>query len=144
MFLLRRMSKLWSQNPPPANWRNECPKFQEYAEGRIRDSNKIILKSNRPPDEAELHECLVAAKDPKAPNHRHIYRIIGEMLLRPIFEESAESWDALGFLGQASTRPPVSLTDYSGELDFEFNKWLQVVPEHLKDLVVRIGKKIGD
>lgn len=63
--------------------------------------------------------------------------IIAEML-RPFFEESADNWDALRFLGHASASPPVNLRDLVTNSDFEFNRWLEAVPEHLKDLVRRI------
>jgi hypothetical protein len=116
LVLLRRMSKLWSNNPPCANWRSYAPKFQEYAQNRIRKAREV-----------------------ENPDYRLKNVIVAEMLC-PLFEESAESWDALCFLEQASVCPPISLTDLDLDSDLGFDRWLQVVPEYLKDIVVRICK----
>jgi len=121
LVLLRRMSELWGNNPPDANWRSYAPEFQQYAQNRIRQ-----------------------AREAEEPNDRLKNVIVAEMLC-PLFEESAESWNALCFLGQASTSPPVELTDWNSDLvDFSFDRWLQAVPEYLKGIVVRIGKTLKD
>ena len=121
LVLLRRMSKLWGNNPPCANWSSYAPEFQQYAQNRIRE-----------------------AEEAEEPNDRQRNAIVAETLC-PLFEESAESWNALCFLGQAFASPPVNLTDWNPDLvDFSFDRWLQVVPEYLKDIVVRIGKTLKD
>lgn len=120
LVLLNRMSKLWSNNPPRANWRSYAPKFQQYAQNRIRQ-----------------------AREAEEPNDRQKYVIVAEMLC-PLFEESAESWDALCFLGQASASPPVSLTDLDLDSDLSFDRWLQAVPGNLKGIVGRICKTLKD
>jgi hypothetical protein len=120
LVLLRRMSKLWGNDPPCANWRSYAPKFQEYAQNRIRQARRA-----------------------EETNNRQKYLIVAEMLC-PLFEESAESWDALCFLGQASVCPPVSLTDLDPDSDLGFDRWLQAVPRNLQGIVVRIGKMLKD
>ena len=120
LVLLRRMSKLWGNNPPYANWRSYAPKFQEYAQNRIRK-----------------------AREAENPDYRLKNVIVAEMLC-PLFEESAESWDALCFLGQASVCPPASLTDLDLDSDLGFDRWLQAVPRNLEGIVVRIGKTLKD
>ena len=120
LVLLCRMSELWSNNPPRANWRSYAPEFQEYAQNRIRK-----------------------AREAEDPDDRLKNVIVAEMLC-PLFEESAESWDALCFLGQASVCPPVSLTDLDLDSDLGFDRWLQVVPEYLKGIVIRICKTFKD
>jgi hypothetical protein len=121
LILLRRMSELWGNNPPYANWRSYAPEFQQYAQNRIRQ-----------------------AREADEPNNRLKHVIVAEMLC-PLFEESAESWNALCFLGQASTSPPVELTDWNRDLkDISFNRWSQAVPEYLKGIVARIGKTLKD
>lgn len=121
LVLLRRVSKLWGDNPPRPDWRSYAPKFQQYAQNRIRK-----------------------AREAEDPDDRLKNVIVAEMLC-PLFEESAESWDALCFLGQASTSPPVELTDWNPHLkDISFDRWLQAVPEYLKSIVVRIGKTLQD
>ena len=120
LVLLCRMSKLWGINPPFANWRSYAPKFRENAQNRMRE-----------------------AKEAKEPDYRQKCVIVAEMLC-PLFKESAESWDALCFLGQASASPPVSLIDLDLDSDFSYDIWLQSVPEHLKGIVIRIGKTLKD
>jgi hypothetical protein len=120
LVLLRRMSKLWGNNPPRADWRSQAPRFQQYAQNRIRQ-----------------------VREAEELNDRQRNIIVAEML-RPLFEESAESWDALCFLGQASASPPINLTDLNLHQDFGFDRWLQAVPEYLKGIVVRTGKTLKD
>jgi len=121
LTLLRRMSKLWGDNPPYARWRNYAPKFQHYAQNGIRE-----------------------AKEVEEPSDRQKNTIVAERLC-PLFEESAESWDALCFLGQGFASPPVDLTDWNpGSVDFSFDRWLQAVPEYLKDIIIQIGKTLKD
>ena len=120
LVLLRRMSKLWGNDPPRADWRSYAPKFQQYAQNRIRK-----------------------AREAEDPDDRLKNVIVAEMLC-PLFEESAESWDALCFLGQASVCPPVSLTDLDLDSDLGFDRWLQAVPRNLEGIVVRIGKTLKD
>jgi hypothetical protein len=121
LVLLCRMSKLWVNNPPFANWSSYAPKFRENAQNRIRD-----------------------AKEAEEPSDRQGHVLNAEILC-PLFKESLESWNALCFLGQASTSPPVDLTDYKEhEVGFSFDNWLQAVPHHLKGIVLRISKSPKD
>jgi len=120
LVLLRRMSKLWGNDPSRTDWRSYAPKFQQYAQNRIRK-----------------------AREAEDPDDRLKNVIVAEMLC-PLFEESAESWDALCFLGQASVCPPVSLTDLDLDSDLGFDRWLQAVPRNLEGIVVRIGKTLKD
>jgi len=118
LVLLNRMSKLWGNSPPRANWRSYAPKFHQYAQNRIRQ-----------------------AREAEEPNNRQKYVIVAEMLC-PSFEESAESWDALCFLGHASASPPISLTDLDLDSDLSFDRWLHAAPENLKGIVGRICKAL--
>jgi hypothetical protein len=118
LVLLRGMSELWGNNPPRDNWRSYARKFGQYAQNRVRK-----------------------AREAEDPNDRLKYVIVAEMLC-PLFEESAESWDALCYLGQASVYPPVSLTDVDLDSDLGFDRWLQAVPRNLEGIVVRIGKTL--
>jgi hypothetical protein len=142
LVLLRRMSKLWCYDPPFPNWVSYAPNFEEYAQDYIRQAGQCQFGSNWPPNETQLRAWLTASEPSfKAePCDRQRNVIIAEKLLRSLFEESADSWDALCFLGQAFTSPPASLTDLDKNSDFKFDIWLQAVPEHLKVLVKRIGK----
>jgi hypothetical protein len=121
LTLLRRISKLWANNPPRARWRSCAPKFQRYAQNGIRE-----------------------AKEAEEPSDRQKNTIAAERLC-PLFEESPRSWDALCFLGQGFASPPVDLTDWNpGLLDFSFDRWLGAAPEYLKDVIIRIGKTLKD
>jgi hypothetical protein len=121
LTLLRRMSRVWSNNPPYAHWRDYAPKFQHYAQNGIRE-----------------------AKEAEQPSDRQENTILAEMLY-PLFVESAESWDALSFLGQGFASPPVDLTDWDpGSVDFSFDRWLQAVPEYLKHIIIGIRRVLKD
>jgi hypothetical protein len=120
LVLLHSMSRLWGSNPPRDNWRSYAPKFQQYAQDRI-----------------------LRVRQTEQPDYRQRCVIVAEMLY-PLFQESRESWDALSFLGQASTSPPVSLTDWNPNTGFTFDRWLQAVPEHLKSIVARICEAFKD
>lgn len=113
--LLCRMSKLWSNNPPCPNWSIYASKLQHYAQRVIRD-----------------------AKQADQPNPRH-GQVLNAEILRPLFDESLENWNALCFLGQASTCPPADLADYNArQVGFSFDRWLQAVPPYLRGIVLRI------
>ncbi len=119
--LLRRMPKLWSNNPPRADWSSRAPHFQRYAQNRIQD-----------------------AKEAQEPTQRQ-KEVLNAEILRPLFEESLESWNALCFLGQASTSPPVHPTDWNEKItDFSFDRWLQAVPDYLKGIVRTISNTPED
>lgn len=121
LVLLRRTSKLWASNPPCTYWSSYAPEFQQYAQNRIRQ-----------------------AKETEAPNVEQKKVIIAEMLC-PLFEEGQENWNALSFLGQASTPPPASLTDWNPDLaDFSFDRWQHAVPECLEDAVAMIARTLRD
>ena len=113
--LLCRMSKLWLNNPLRADWRNYAPEFQQYAQNVIRD-----------------------ARQADQPNPRQ-GQVLNAEILRPLFDESLENWNALCFLGQASTCPPADLADYNArQVGFSFDRWLQAVPHYLRGIVRRI------
>ena len=115
--LLFRMSKLWTNNPP--NRRH--PKFREYAQGRI-----------------------LSAKQAAQPDPRQ-GQVLNSEILRPLFKESIQNWNALTFLGEAATSPPTHLKDWNPhERGFTFDRWLQAVPPHLKDIVRRISNTPQD
>lgn len=145
VVLLRRMSKLWCYDPPFPNWVSYAPNFEEYAQDYIRQAGECQFGSNWPPNETQLCAWLTDAK----PSFTGVLcdrqrNVIFAEMLRPLFEESAENWDALCFLGEASTSSPVYLNDLNLNSDFEFDRWLQAVPEHLKVLVERIRKMFED
>ena len=146
VVLLRRISRLWCYDPPFPNWVSYAPNFEEYAQDYIRQAGEYQFGSNWPPNEAQLYAWLTNAKSSftGAPCNRQRNVIIAEKLLLPLFEEAAENWDALCSLGEASTSSPVCLTDWNQNSDFEFDRWLQTVPSHLKVLVERIRKMFED
>lgn len=139
LLLLRRISKVWACTPPYPHWVSYAPCFEEYAEERIRAATDTVFGSDSLPDQAELRAWLttVSSSLQDNPLDRGRNVIIAEML-RPFFEESVGNWDALRFLGQASAFPPVDLRDLDLNSHFQFDKWLEAVPEHLKGLVRRI------
>lgn len=112
--LLCRMSKLWANDPPLVN--RHPPRFREYAQERIRDAQ-------------QAHQ-----PDPRQG------QVLNAEILRPIFQESLQTWNALCFLGQASTCRPADLTDWNPhQIGFSFDRWLQAVPPCLKAIVQRVS-----
>lgn len=139
LILLRRMSKVWDCKPPFRNWSDYAPRFEEYAQNHIHQAITKVFQSESLPYQSQVHKWLASVNSSfrPCPTWRERNVIIAEML-RPLFEESRANWDSLRFLGQASASPPVNLTDLDMNSDFKFDKWLEAVPEHLKDLVRRI------
>lgn len=112
--LLCRMSKLWLNNPLRVTC-SHTPKFQQYAQ-----------------------DVIQRAKEAEHPDHRQ-GQVLNAEILRPLFDQSLENWNALCFLGQASTCPPADLADYnSRQVGFSFDRWLHAVPPYLRGIVQRI------
>jgi hypothetical protein len=110
--LLCRMSKLWLNNPLRADWRSYAPRFQQYAQ--------YVIQRARQADQ---------------PDHRQ-GQVLNAEILRPLFDQSLENWNALCFLGQASTCLPADLADYNDrQVGFSFDRWLHAVPPHLRRIV---------
>jgi hypothetical protein len=113
--LLCRMSKLWLNNPLRADWRSYAHHFQQYAEDVIRRARQA--------DQPDARQG----------------QVFNAEILRPLFDESLQNWNALCFLGQASTCPPADLADYNArQVGFSFDRWLQAVPPYLRGIVRRI------
>jgi hypothetical protein len=141
--MLRLMSKTWERLVPFRDKVTYAPKFESYAKNRVRDAALRIFQNGYLPGQEQLSKWFVSIKETLAKEPRDYERnvIIAEML-RPLFENSAANWDALRFLGQASASPPVDLKDLDVNSGFSFDRWLNIVPEHLKDLVQRISSML--
>jgi hypothetical protein len=140
--ILRQMSKAWEKVRIPGPLIDKLSdeiKIKKYAENRIREATMEAFQSESLPDMARLHEWFISIKGylQQNPCDRPRNVIIAEML-RPLFEESKANWDALCFLGKSSSAPPVNLTDLYMNSEFESDKWLEAVPDQLKDLIRRI------
>jgi len=144
LMLLRRLSMPLGI-PPSPHWVSCARSFEAYADARIQHATATVLGSDSLPDQPQLSEWLTTVSDSfrEDPLNRPRNIIIAEML-RPFFEESVENWDALRFLGKACSSPPATLDDPNLYSDFEFERWLEAVPEHLKDLVRRISDVCED
>ena len=141
LLLLDKMSVAWGLAPPFQNWKSYAPTFKEYAQNHIRKMTMEVFNTECLPDQDQLQKWLatVSGSFKRDPINRPRNTIIA-LMLRRIFEEAKGNWDAIRFLGQASTNPPVSLTDLNTNSEFEFNKWEEVVPGPLKELVRRINR----
>ncbi|MBA7474212.1 hypothetical protein ES707_09560 [subsurface metagenome] len=140
--ILRRMSEAWKKvriQGPYVEKRLDEIKIKKYAENRIREASMKTFQIESLPDLVRLREWFISIKGSlqQNPCDRQRNVIIAEML-RPLFEESRDNWDALCFLGKASASPPVNLTDLDTNSNFEFNKWMDAAPDQLKDLIRRI------
>jgi hypothetical protein len=138
--MLRRMSKTWERLVPFRDRVTYAPKFEAYAKNRVREEALKTFQSECLPGQEQLSKWFGNIKGTLVKEPRDYERnvIIAEML-RPLFENSAANWDALRFLGQASASPPVDLKDLDVNSEFGFDRWLDIVPEHLTDLVRRIS-----
>lgn len=145
LLLLWRLSETWIFSPPFPNWTTYAPEFREYAEGRVRQATNDVFGSDSLPDSDQLHKWLISVRPSLLKNlyERERNVIISEMI-RPFFEKSAESWDALRFLGQASVPSPVDLTDFKKNADFRFDRWFEAVPNHLKQIVREVRDILDD
>lgn len=141
LLLLDKMSVAWDLAPPFPNWKSYALTFKKYAQDHIREMTREVFNTECLPDQDQLQKWLATVNSSFKgdPIDRPRNTIIA-LMLRPIFEEAKGNWDALRFLGQASTNPPASLTDLNTNSEFEFNKWEEVVPEQLKELVRRINR----
>lgn len=114
--LLRRMSKLWGNKPHPPDSRRG-PRFQQYA--------KNVTERARKAHQPDIRQG----------------QVLNAEILRPIFNQSLQNWNALCFLGQASTCPPSDLSDWNPhQVGFSFDRWLQAVPPYLDAIVRRIAR----
>lgn len=118
--LLCRMSKLWL-NALRADWRSYAHKFQQYSQ--------YVIRRARQSDQPDARQG----------------QVLNAEILLPLFDQLLENWNALCFLGQASTSPPGDLTDWDPTItDFSFDRWLQAVPDYLKGIVRRISNTPED
>jgi hypothetical protein len=143
-IILCRMYEVW---PSTMRFLSDrviyAPKIEAYGKEQIQRASDKIFGSKSLPEEAEIMKWFTSVKDTLHEPYWHFRnRIIGE-ILRPIFEESKSHLDALCFLGQASTSPPTDLMDYDEKSGFEFDKWFESVPPHLKGLVNRLRVKLA-
>jgi hypothetical protein len=133
------MSGVWDSTPPVPNGVKYAPNFSQYAENEIRKATNNVFQSDYIPEQAQVREWLTSVRSSLQPcpywRERNI--IIAE-ILRPTFEESNDNWYALYFLGQASDSPPIDLRDRNLFSVFKFDRWLEAVPDYLKELVLRI------
>lgn len=142
-ILLKRLSKVWSDNPPCPSWTTYAPKFTEYSEKRIRKCKIAVLGNDRLPSSDELlntkHTLITSSKIDRMREGLIAY------VLFPIFEISPENLHALEYLGKAFTEPPISLKDQGDHgMHFSFKKWEKEVPRTLKEVVKEIRKKLGE
>ena len=139
LMLLDRMALAWNQAPPFPNWREFAPTFSIYAQEYITSKIREIFNCEELPNKDELKKWLgtVAATLKNNACDRSRNTIIA-LMLRPVFEESSNYWKATRYMGQASVNPPVLLTEFNENTDFEFIKWENAVPDELKSAVRRV------
>jgi len=144
LIILDKLSVVWDIAPPFDYMKSYAPAFKQYSQEYIKTTTINIFNSECFPDSDRLKIWLTETSNTlKAmPLDRPRNAIIA-LMLRPIFEESNNGWDALRFLGQASTNPPTSLKDLNVNVEIKFDIWERVVPEYLRNVVRRIGAIFG-
>ena len=143
--ILSRMYKVWHTQRFLLDRVFYAPKIKTYAEQRIQEACEEFFDRKCLPDQAELYQWLTTVKDSLRQHPCHWRRnIIIAEVLRSLFEESKAHWDALRFLGRATSYPPApdNLTDVNTNSDLRFDRWIDAVPRHLKNFVTRIHDKL--
>jgi len=143
--MLRIMSAVWTarrMNFLPESYLGRviyARKIEKYADQWIGDANEQIFGCRCLPDQAPLLAWWTTVRGSLGQNpvDRQRNVIIAEML-SPLFEKSNKHWDALCFLGKATDGLPINSMEVCMNSDFRFDKWMQAVPENLKDFVKEI------
>ncbi len=126
LFVLRRMSETWKTNPPYANWKSQSVALKEYAEQRLKDTEKLdglTLSQWYQRNEPELIKTGV---------NRKKNQVIATALL-PLFEKNPEHWEAVSFLNQSDPQKTMLFRDY-------IRDWHERVPRKHKPFVAEIAE----
>ncbi|OEE51944.1 hypothetical protein [Vibrio splendidus] len=131
LFVLRRMSEMWQENPPYENWRDYSQNLYKYAE------NRIVDESHRLPEGIDFQSWFVARLDDLENNQymRDINTTIAIMLL-PLFEENPQLWRAISYLNTWVCADTDDIYKF-------FDKWLAALPDDLKPHALNIVELFG-
>ena len=125
LFILRRMSETWKTKPPYSNWKSQSVALHDYAEQRLKDTEKLeglTLAQWYQRNEPELKKSGV---------NRPKNQVIAVALL-PLFEKNPQHWQAVSFLNQWDPKKELSFRDY-------LRDWHERVPQEHKAFVAEIA-----
>lgn len=136
--MLLRLADVWATSPPFSNWTEYAPVFENYLRDHLLEQYEKVFPNCPELFNNNLTEWLKSIRTTlDKPCERARNTVIAN-LMRPLFERPEKHWDALCYLGYASSNPPVSLTEFNANSDFQFDKWLDAVPESHKFFVSEI------
>jgi hypothetical protein len=138
-MLLYKMSDAWASKPPYANWRSYAAKFSKYSQKHIIKTNKALFQNEKIPGQDMIDSWLVRIKDSLREDacDRKRNTVIAQML-HLIFNEYSEFLEALQYLGRATDKPPVDMSDVNVNAGFNCKKWIEAVPSELKKVARRV------
>jgi hypothetical protein len=125
LFVMRRMAETWKTKPPYSNWKSQSTALQEYAEQRLKDTEKLdglSFSQWYQRNEPELSKTGV---------NRKKNQVVAAALL-PLFEKNPEHWEAVKFLNQWDPQKELSLRDY-------LRDWHERVPQMHRAFVAEIA-----
>lgn len=129
LYVLRRMSESWANEPPYPNWRDYRHALRKYADDVIASREQIPLP------ELAAYYARHAGTLRRTPTDRDRNGAIAAALL-PLFEESPEHWEAVHWLNAEPAPPGLSFAEY-------LRRWRQAVPERHQPWVERIAATFG-
>jgi hypothetical protein len=131
VFALRRMARAWEISPPAPRWRDYAPALAEFAEGVLsKMSHTQAARSNLATWYSQHRAAL--ANDPYQWQHNEV----AARLLLPLFEETASSWKAIGYLNVQRQPAKQSFAGY-------LHAWQRAVPAEQRPFVERLIAAFG-
>jgi len=125
LFVLRKMSETWKTKPPYANWKSYAQKHNDYAEDRLKKTEKLeglTLAQWFQRNEAELR---------KTGTNRQKNEVVAVALL-PLFEKNPKNWQAVSYLNQWDPKKELTFNEY-------LQDWHERVPKDLKPFVAEVA-----
>ena len=129
LFALRRMSDTWKTKPPYPNWKSYADKLNDYAEQRLKNTEKLeglTVAQWYQRNEPELR---------KNGTNRDKNQVAAAALL-PLLEKNPKAWQAVSYLNQWDAKKELSFSEY-------IRDWHERVPKELKPFVEEVGGTFG-
>jgi hypothetical protein len=129
LFALRRMAETWKTKPPYSNWKSYAPSLREYADNRLKETEKLddlTFLQWYQRNEAELRKTGV---------NRQKNQVVAAALL-PLFEKDPTHWQAVGFLNQWDAKKELSFPEF-------LEDWHDRVPKEHKAFVAEAAGLFG-
>ena len=129
LYVMRRMSETWAENPPYPNWREYRHALRSYVDDVIASRTPLDLDGLAEfyrEHEAELRQD---------PVNRDLNGSMAVALL-PLFEATPEHWEAIWWLNAATRVEPQSFSEY-------LQAWRHEAPERHRPFIERLAEAFG-